>query len=55
MSIFQKKEPDTILWKANYATFRRTNFLLITIPGSVDFLIAIIMGSDSDDRKTIKK
>ena len=55
-NIFQKrKEPDSILGETDYATLRRTNFLLITVPERGDLLIIIIAESNSDDRKIIKK
>ena len=55
-NIFQKrKELDSVLGETDYATLRRTNFLLITVPEKGDLLIVIIAESDSDDRKIIKK
>ena len=54
--IFQKrKELDGILGETDYATLRRKNYLLITVPERGDLLILIIAKSDSDDRKIIKK
>jgi|GEM_PF-2052883 len=55
-NIFQKrKELDSVLGETDYATLRRTNFLLITVPEKGDLLIVIIAEPDSDDRKIIKK